>query len=321
MKTNNAVLRKIQLRQVNAFQETKNNSKTTKIQTKKETNYIFRRSIPHVEKPAHLVARGTDSTSVQRRYRAAWRPNEYYRTICTARCSEQTRRQTQSLGLGEAILTAVILLVVVTPNSIESSRNHRSPLQAPLQAGSLLLCLGAAVYILLNFIITNTYILDYLLLIIKMAMCSFECSTGIALAIFACICIIFGIGFGIALDRGFIWWFSRKKKRPKSIHEFHNLDDAIIHCLSERITDYDTLRSLGVQLKVKLHYIQRLQSAHVGIWEASSEVLMQWSDTQDSLTPESSGLQTLKSALRSIEKIRWIREIDQVIQEYQSEAR
>ncbi len=291
-----------------------------------EPNHTFRCFEIQDEKPAYLVTRITDSTSVQRTYRGLWRPNQHFLT--TVDDAFHTEPQSDREAKRYIFALSIFFVLVITARLGPISRGT-------FQAGSLLLCLGI-VYILLYFIIFYTYIVDYMLLLINMANCSPECidvivgivskmlepinslltaSIGISLALAVTISFIMG---GITIG-GSVWWIMRRSRRRDStnINQSDGLDDKIILCVSQKITDYDTLRRLGVELKIKLVYIQRLQNEQVGIWDAASKVLLEWCGTQDGLHLGSKGLETLKIALQSAEKTAWIQEINQLVQLHQ----
>ena len=273
---------------------------------------------PLLEKPARLVARVTDDTSVQRRYRAAWRPNKQFPSTIPKRFTTARHRDTKQHTFGERILTAIITLLVVIFSTLHSSHSSR----AIFQAGSLLLCLGT-VYILLNSILYYTYILDTILLLIRMATCSTDClevllqhfiltnSVGILIS------IIFGMILGAALMA--LWMKHRQHYNlfsPIPILQLDNFSAKIIECIAHKITDYDTIRSLGIALEINVYYIYAIQSDNSRIWDVSFKVLHEWCQKQDGgLHPGSHGMAKLKTALRSINKAGWLRDIEALEQE------
>ncbi len=321
MKTNNVVLRKIQLRKVDTFQETNNNSKTTKIQPRNEKNHIFRRSLPHLEKPAHLVARVTDHTSVQRTYRGLWRPNEYSQAIITERFAEPERHTTQKRRFGERFLTQFVLFAFTFFNFIGIGTTNKVT-----QAGSLLLCLGA-VYILLYSIFSFTYmcIVDYILLIIKMAICSTDClevllqhfilTNSVAISIYISIALLIGFVSGAAMMK---CWMKRNHRNEQiPVLQRDNFDVRIIQNVSEKITDYCTLRSLAITLNINVYYLYATYNDNSRIWDVSFKVLYDWVQKQaGGLHPGCQGLAELKSALHSIQKAAWVRDIEELERSY-----
>ncbi len=138
-----------------------NQIQTVKSQFTKFPSQLF---TIQAEKPAHLVARVTDLTSVQRTYRGLWRPNEYSRVYI--RIAEPERHPTQRLRFGERFLTVIFLFVAEILNSNTTTHSTR----LFIQASSVLLCLVTLVsflYILIdNYFI---YTVQLILLITKMA--------------------------------------------------------------------------------------------------------------------------------------------------------
>ncbi len=327
MKTNKAVMGKIQLRQEITFQETYNNYKTTKIQSKKETNDIFRQSIPHIEKPAHLVARGTDSTSVQRRYRAAWRPNKRSFSSTTDRIDNT--KDTDTRRFGEKFLTAIILQSL----AIFTTLIHSSIRRGAFQAGTLVLGLGI-VYILITF-----YLVDYMSYI--MDTCSPELAELLAAgtevmkqfskilnqfdSISLCAIITTSTIGGVLLWHllYMIYNFIRKRHVPGvnslspfvQLNDLNNFDARILRMLYKKISNPEILIDLGLSLSINLDDLEALQYENTNIRVAGFYVLMRWYKKQDGLGPESEGLQKLKDALSEAKLNSCVREIDNILRD------
>ncbi len=284
-----------------------------------------------VDKPQHLVARVIDSTSVQRTYRglrrlnkhskemttnspSLWHPSEHLATTAYERFTTEKYRNTKRYTFGERIPTVIITLLLVV-NFI----GHLGFLAGgSFQAGSLLLCL-ASVQPFFNSIITNTYvyIVDSVLLLHKMATCSSDClevllqhfiltnSVGISIA------IVIGMILGAVLRD--MWLRHRQHNDTIPILQEDNFPAKIIQCISHWITDYDTLRSLAIELEINVYYIDAIQTDNSRIWDVSFKVLYEWAKKQEGgLHPGSQVIAKLKAALCSplVNKGAWVRDIE-----------
>ncbi len=304
------------------------NKTTTSSRTLQITSFA-----PLLQKPARLVARVTDDTSVQRRYRAAWRPNKQFPSTIPERLTTATDKDTKRHILGERILTVIITLLVVIFSTLHLSLYSR----ATFQAGSLLLSL-ASVYILLYSIIFNSYIVDVILYIIKMATCSLECleaviqmldplnsllirNTGLSLAVMMVLSMIGGVILWHGLSM--IWHSIQYRNIPANnplgqfmhLNDLAEFDSKVLKIVYKRISNPEILIDLGLALNINLEELEALQYENSNIRVAGFYVLMRWYKKQDGLSPESASLQKLKDALSEAKLGKCVWEINNLVQD------